>query len=485
MLNTNTIQIRDRLLRGIGASALGLLINAVGRLLLIPLFLTTWGAHAYGEWLILASLAAFISFGDLGAQSYFVNRLTNEWSIGAHEAFQRTLSTGMFFFIAVMLAVLMVAATVAIYLPIGPWFGVTAINGKQAYWVLVLSVAQLSISIPLGFVLGIYRALGKQATGVMFSNLIILVQLMVSASVLLAGAGLVEMAVYLIVGLVACIVVVVLDMHNRFKGDLIFCLGAVRIDILREGVSLSAHFFAAQLSLLMTVQGAVVIIGKLLGPTEVVLFTTIRTLMNFVRQLTGILHNMSWVEFTRLYASGNRRLFNKLYFGIFSSSMLIVVTVCALIIYFDNEISIFWLKDTVHLDSTIIRLMGISTVLSNVWMANLVLLMSINKHSEITRFQMIFGVTGLASLTGGAYFWGLKGAILGLIVGEGLPMVIASYFQVVKLSWLKAQKRNIVAIVATATFAAFCLISTPLTFAGIGVLFLSLYSVIATSHATE
>jgi O-antigen/teichoic acid export membrane protein len=483
---SNTIQIRDRLLRGIGASALGQLINTIGRLVLIPLFLSSWGTVSYGEWLILSSLAAFLSFGDLGAQSYFVNRLTNEWATGSRAAFQETLSTGLAFFISLSISILLASAVVFIYLPVEIWFGIKSVTQTQAYWVLVLSVAQLAVSIPLGFLLGIYRALGKQATGVMFSNLIMIMQLLVTAIVLQAGAGLAEMAAYLLVSVLTCALIVIWNVHYRFQGTPIFSLRAIRLTVLKEGVHPSAHFFAAQLSQLMTVQGAVVVIGKMLGPVEVVLFTTTRTLMNSVRQISGILHNMSWPEFTRLHAVKSSRLFVKLYLVVFSSSILIVVILCALVIYFGEEISVFWLNGKVHLDRTVVSMMGTSTILSNVWMANLVLLMSINEHAALARIQVISGVIGLILLAVGAYNWGLAGAIGGLIVGEGLPMVIASYFQIVQLSWLKVQKRNITVLMVAVTCAAFfLLVSTTLTIAGIVALLLCIYSVLVTSHTLE
>lgn len=465
--------IRGRLLRGIGASTLGQLLNSLGRLFLVPLFLASWGAEAYGEWLILSSLAAFISFGDFGAQSYFVNRLTHEWALGSRAKFQQTLSTGIVFFSVVALSILFLAAIVTAHLPVKPWFEMQSVTQQQAYWILVLSVAQLAISIPLGFLLGIYRALGHVATGVMFSNLIILMQLLVSASVLITGKGLLEMAASLLVSVLFCALIVLKNVHNRLKQTPLFCLRSVRFAVLKEGVNLSAHFFASQLSLLMTVQGAVVVIGKFLGPVEVVIFTTTRMLMGFVRQITGILHNMSWAEFTRVHALGNDHLFQRMYLVVFRVSMLIAVVLCALVIFYGDEISGFWLEGKVHLDSEVMRLMGTSTILSNIWTANLVLLMSINQHVALARIQIISGVMGLVLVAWGAHVWGLSGAIWGLIFGEGLPMAVASYFQIVRLPSLKVQKPKIALQMAAATCAAFFLMSAPLTIVGIGVLLFS------------
>ena len=69
-----------RLIQGIGANFLGQVINVASRVLLVPLFLTAWGAQVYGEWLILSSVVAYLSLTDLGGQLYIVNRLTQAYA---------------------------------------------------------------------------------------------------------------------------------------------------------------------------------------------------------------------------------------------------------------------------------------------------------------------------------------------------------------------------------------------------------------------
>ena len=54
---------RERLLKNLGASALGQVVNTAVLVLGIPVFLRLWGKHLYGEWLLLSAIPAYLTFG--------------------------------------------------------------------------------------------------------------------------------------------------------------------------------------------------------------------------------------------------------------------------------------------------------------------------------------------------------------------------------------------------------------------------------------
>ena len=95
--------MRKRLIQGIGANFLGQIINLASRVLLVPLFLTAWGAEVYGEWLLLTSIVAYLSLTDLGGQLYIVNRLTQAYAQGDIPLFRKILHTGLSLFLIIPL----------------------------------------------------------------------------------------------------------------------------------------------------------------------------------------------------------------------------------------------------------------------------------------------------------------------------------------------------------------------------------------------
>ena len=186
--------MRGRVLRAIGAGLIGQVLNIGGRLLLVPLFLTSWGAQAYGEWLIMSSAATWLAVADLGGQVYFVNRLTAEWARDAHDEFERSLATGFLFYLLVPGGLLLLFALISLIWPLAGWLGLVTTTRDVVTSVLLLLAFQVAVSLPQGLLIGIYRAIGAQATSTMLGNAIFVSQIAASCMVLLSGGGMVAMA---------------------------------------------------------------------------------------------------------------------------------------------------------------------------------------------------------------------------------------------------------------------------------------------------
>ncbi|MFC1490477.1 hypothetical protein ACFL6K_04635, partial [Candidatus Latescibacterota bacterium] len=72
--------VKERLFKGIAANIVNKGIVVLTRIILPPLFLKTWGVIGYGEWLLLSSVVAYLSFADLGGQTYIINRMIDAYS---------------------------------------------------------------------------------------------------------------------------------------------------------------------------------------------------------------------------------------------------------------------------------------------------------------------------------------------------------------------------------------------------------------------
>jgi O-antigen/teichoic acid export membrane protein len=64
-----------RLTRGSAATLMRQMINLVGQILLVPVYLKYWGPQLYGEWQILSASVAYLTLLDLGVQTFAANRM--------------------------------------------------------------------------------------------------------------------------------------------------------------------------------------------------------------------------------------------------------------------------------------------------------------------------------------------------------------------------------------------------------------------------
>src|SRR5262249_2515655 len=95
--------VASRILKGLASFAFGQIVSVAQTVILVPLFISAWGASEYGQWLGLTSFVAYLSLLDLGGQNYIGNLLAAEHVHGDDVAFGRRLSEGVSLFLAISL----------------------------------------------------------------------------------------------------------------------------------------------------------------------------------------------------------------------------------------------------------------------------------------------------------------------------------------------------------------------------------------------
>ena len=75
------------------------MVNLAGTVVLVPLFLAHWSVGVYGEWLVLSSLANYLSTLDLGMNSAAGNALLASHVRGDSEEFMRCQRSALAFYL--------------------------------------------------------------------------------------------------------------------------------------------------------------------------------------------------------------------------------------------------------------------------------------------------------------------------------------------------------------------------------------------------
>lgn len=417
--------MRWRILRAVGAEALGQILNIGIRLLLVPLFLSAWGGTAYGEWLILTAVAAWFGLGDLGGQLYFVNRLTVEWATGKLEEFQRVLSTGLLLFLlssGVLFGVVLLGLT---WTPFIPWLGLKSVGHDLANTILLLMALRFLIALPTGLFLGVYRAIGAQATSVMYGNLMLMIQLIASAVALLAGAGMLFLAALEILPLLVVSVFLSWDLRRRLPKEIrLFDFGKADRSIFFSSILPSFHFLGIQLTMALMIQGSVLVVAKTLGPVEVAIFSSMRTVSNTVSRFMAMLSHAAWPEMTRLATIMEDEKLTQLFRVILNLAFFAGLCYLVLMGRFGEILYHWWLNHKLPYNHFVMFLMACQVVITILWTFGGNLLMATNRHEEYALFQFPVNLLALLLCYCGAIGYGLPGAVTGLIAGQSLLMLI-------------------------------------------------------------
>jgi len=201
-------------------------------------------------------------------------------------------------------------------------------------WVLAILAFQFVFAQPQGILLGIYRAVGLLPRGAMLANLIWFLKLALMATALWLGSGMVliaglQMLAYPLVALIA-----VWDLNKRFPQFSLLSLKGAEYSMGLTFVKPSLHFLSIQITQTFSIQGMLLVVAAVLSPIQVVLFSTIRTVVASMRQLLILITHTAEPEITRLDAQQDRDGLYKLFRALLRSSLLFAVVLASIFHFF-------------------------------------------------------------------------------------------------------------------------------------------------------
>jgi O-antigen/teichoic acid export membrane protein len=408
----------NRLFKGIGANFLGQIINIASKIVLVPLFLLAWGTDIYGEWLLLSSMVAYLSLSELGAQLYIVNLMTQAFARRDDGELCKVLHTGLALFLMIPVAVFVVFVGVIWVFNPAAFLHITQTSHGMVILILTILAFQIVLSLPTSVLLRVYFAVEMLPRGVMLINLMLLMSFLLVAGGLWLRWGMVAIAVLQLIpyGLTAGMALV--DLNRKFPQFKILSLQQADFGFGVSFIKPSLHFFLFQLGQAFSIQGTLQIVGLVLGPVQVVLFSTMRTIVNLIRSFFEQVSHAAWPEMTRLDAQQDMDKFLVLFRVILRSALMASVFFITILHFFGGFVYEFWLRKTVPFQQPVMDLFLIYMAQYIFWLTCSYPLLATNRHHTLAKMLFISSILTIALGYLGGLHLGLPGIVLGMIVGD-------------------------------------------------------------------
>lgn len=413
MVSTATSKRFARLTRGTLANVLGQALNIIGQLAQVPILLSSWGNQAYGEWLALSAMVAYLSTLDLGMQTYVVNRLNQCHALRRMDEYTRVLHTGMLVNTAIPFAGLLAALPLIFLAPITSWLQLKETDPHTAAWVTAILSLQVVYSIAYGMVFGIYRTIGEYARGQMVSNLRYVLNLLLTVGVAMAGGRLRALAIAQLALIVITSLFIYIDVRRRRPEIRIgFERADWRLGIEFLGPSLT--FLAIQMVAALSVHGSTLVVSAMFGATALVAFSTLRTLSNMVKQAAATVQLALWPEFTTLDALSQTASLRTLH--LLGTKIVMTVAVCAsvFLITAGDRLIEFWTRGRVTYDQGLMLAFCVLACSQSHSFCTSVLLSASNRQKTLFWFSSAGTVGGFVAGCVLARWYGVTGFVYGL-----------------------------------------------------------------------
>jgi O-antigen/teichoic acid export membrane protein len=417
---SGTSRLRGRLLRGLGATALGPIATAAVQLVTVPCLLHFWGAAKYGDWLILSAIPSYLGLSDLGFGDASGSDMTMRVASGDRQAAIETFQSSWVLLSLVSLLVAVIAATVVWRLPWQQWVRLTTLSDVHASAVVLVLGIYVLVSQQCGILESGFRCDGNFAAGNVGGTLIRVVESAAGTIIgVLTGSLLCAAAAYLISRVGGTLAYgIVLRKKNPW---LSIGFSFATFSRIKELAAPAFGFIALPLANAVSIQGFTLLIASVLGSVAVAEFSTLRTLSRVNVQLTTVIAWALWPELSRAFGAGNLPLARTLHRHAYQAGLALSVMAASALCFFGPALYSHWIRNALRFEAKTFHILLLVTLVNSLWFTSSVVPMSANAHHRIT---LAYVALSLLSICAGRILLarqGLNGAAIALLLIE-IPM---------------------------------------------------------------
>jgi O-antigen/teichoic acid export membrane protein len=408
----------QRLMRGIGATAMGPIVNAIVQLSSVPVLLHFWGATKYGDWLLLSAVPTYLTLSDFGFGDASGSDMSMRVAANDKEGALRTFQSSWVLVTSVSIVTFLLTLVFLWWVPWQRWLRISSISNHQAATVMIVLCGYVLVSQQNGITESGYRSDGHFATGTFWMGILRLVEAGSAVVVAALGGELLAVAVtYLAVRCAATLGYILLLRH--VSPWVRYGVRHARLSAVRTLAAPAFGFMALPLGSALSLQGLILVIGATLGPIAVVSFSTLRTLSRLNSQVINAVKIALWPELSRAFGAHDISLARKLHRRICQVSLTCSILGGIVLWFLGPLLYRLWIRQSVAFDANCFHVLLLVVVTNSFWDTSSVVALSLNAHCRIA---LTYSAAAAFSL-GLAWFLvpplGLVGAAMALFATDG------------------------------------------------------------------
>ena len=407
--------VYDRLKRTFAAQGVAQVINLIVTFGGVPLFYYFWGTTLYGDWLILSTVPSYFALSDLGFAGAAGTEMTMRVARGDREGALKVFQSAWLLVTGISLLVTLTMLGVARWLPLERWLNLSTLAHTEVVTVVSILVFQVFFDLQTGLISAGYRCDGHFATGTMIFNIQRFTEFAVTAVVLCCGAHFIVLALAV---MVTRLVGNALSMlYMRFLSPwLTFGWKHADRAIVKQITSPALAIMGFPMGHALSLQGMTMVVGVVLGPDVVPLFSNSRTLTRAVWQIMNAITNTIWVELSTAFGAGDIPLARSLHRRSCQAALWLAFVFSAALFFAGPFIFRLWTHGKQIFDPTLFGLLLLVVVANSFWSVSYVVLLSVNRHQQLALVYVAATGLSLAVALVLTRLIGLHGAALALLV---------------------------------------------------------------------
>ena len=421
---------RKRITANFAAALSGKVVMAMQQLLLVPVFLSQWGAEYYGAWLVLTAIPTMLSMSNLGLGTAASTRIVLEIGKGNEREANAVLLTAF----VTLLSVLSVITLTIAFLPIPIFNGSEAGLIQNSRVVLALLMGGIGLSIAVQPFEAFWVAREKAATAIFIRTGLTLLQFVVTLSIVYSGGVGQQVAMGILASTAIWSILYGLLSLRLVCWDQSF---QWRADLLKSLIGKGVGFQASALWQAILFQGSVILANVILGPTGAATWGSIRMLTRTCNQLIEIVKQALYPEIRNCVAKSNWAIVRNLHSLGLLAAVFISTTGAVGLIFFGNWFFEWWTNGQLTAPLFVWITLSAALIINSIWWTSESIHLAVNQPWKIN----LLGIG--ASLFALCVIWitePLNLGIVGFAIGTVVFEVIMASYVFSKSLWISGDK---------------------------------------------
>lgn len=416
------VKLNSQLKLGMLAEGYSQLTTVLIQLVVLPVMLYIWGAELYGIWILVSALPAYLSVTNLGFSQ--VASVDMAKKIGAGNLDEAVLinRANATLNLIVSLAVLFLFSAIFYIFPVNKILNLDH-DPSELYTTVVIQAFIVIFTMLFGVTGAAMKATGKFAAMVSATATLRLIDAIVLVAVATQTKSFIAASASLLVFRIACSLPFVVSFYRTHPRMVPY----VSISDLKRVKPLflpSLSYFSYSLSQLMTIQGAVLIAGNILGPSAVVAITAVRTLTRLGRMAAVIINHSIEPILAKLSGTGDKKDFDK-----HVSQQLIMITILVGVyllgmLIIGPHFLTWWTHGKIQVDFIFFLLMTLGVALEIYWYTLQTPAIATNTHTRFAVANFLIAAATTASLPILLHSWSTLAVGWTTFVGNALLLIV-------------------------------------------------------------
>lgn len=427
---------RKRLFVGFLTTWLSKLASSIIQFVQIPVLFHYWTIQLNGEWMILTAIPSYLSFSNVGFGSVAGNEMTMLMARGEQDE-ALSVFQSCWWLIAIVLGVTGAAMCVALWsLPVARLLHLSSIDDTDARWILFW----LGLAVLLGqleqLLQSAYRCIARYSYGNMLKTGLSLVAFAVQLVPVFMGYGPRTTAKVLALANIA-VTVILCVMVRRDIPWISYGWKRASFAEIKRLARPAIAFVGFPLGNAFNLQGTLMAVGYALGPVDVAIFGTARTVSRIALQIVQMVNNTVWPELSIAFGAGNMELVRLLHRRACQLALFISMSVVVVVAIFGPTFLHHWTQGKVPPSTGLVSLLLIVVVFYSLWSTSSTLVAAINQHERLAMVYTIATGLTVALTYVAAKSYGLYGAAASLLLSEAIMdiYVLPSALRIAHDTW--------------------------------------------------